>query len=282
MDDDTSPLPGTEVHVLPSRAVGDEFKVLLGHCGDTRSSPPATLWLTDANGYFGAAVDVIRGLQLEAHLPPMLVVGVGYPRGGLADTLDLRTRDLTPTDDPGSVWPGPGPQRAGGGPNFLEFLCDELKPWVNERLPFDPAATTFFGHSFGGLFGCWTLLTAPDTFARYVCVSPSLWWGESIVPNLLDTPSAERAARARVYLAAGEHEDPPGRRLEVARVPPDPSTEALIAVDLLGDVRAFAARLASTRPELDVTFEELPGEFHITVAPLALSHGLRTLFDAPR
>lgn len=282
MYDDTSPVAGTEVHLVRSRAVGDEFKVLLGHCGDTRSSPPATLWLTDANGYFGTAVDVIRSLQLEAHLPPMLVVGIGYRRGGLADTLDLRRRDLTPTDDPGSVWPGSGPQPAGGGPAFLEFLRDELTPWVHERLPFDPDTTTFFGHSFGGLFGCWTLLTAPDTFARYLCVSPSLWWGDAIVPNLLDTPGADRADRARVYLAAGEYEDPVGRRFEIAHLPPDRSTEALIAVDLLDDARTFAARLAVARPEYAVTFEELPGEFHITVAPLALSRGLRTLFGAPR
>jgi len=266
---------------VSSRAVGDEFKVLLGHCGDTRSAPPATLWLTDANGYFGAAVDVIRGAQLEAHLPPMLVVGIGYLRGGLADTLDLRTRDLTPTAAPGTSRRVPVAHPAGGGPAFLEFLRDELKPWVNERIPFDPATTTFFGHSFGGLFGCWTLLTAPDTFSRYLCVSPSLWWGDGVVTARAATPDAERAARARVYLAAGGYEDPAGRRLEAARLPPDPSTEALLAVDLLGEARTFAARLASTRPELDVTFEELPGEFHITVAPLALSRGLRTVFDAP-
>jgi hypothetical protein len=29
------------------------------------------LYLTDANGYFGGAVDLIRSMQLSCHLPPL-------------------------------------------------------------------------------------------------------------------------------------------------------------------------------------------------------------------
>ena len=284
--DDASPLPGTEVHLVESRAVADEFKVLLGHCGDTVSSPPATLWLTDANGTFGAAVDVIRGLQLEAHLPPMLVVGIGYRRGPLLDTLDLRTRDLTPTVDPAHSRRLPTQPRTGGAPAFLSFIRDELMPWVGARVSFDPNTTTFFGHSFGGLFGCWTVLSAPTTFTRYICASPSLWWDGHAVPALLDAlldaPLA-RDVRGRVHLVAGEYEDPAGRHREVAHLPPEPAAAELLSVDLLGDARAFADRLAALRaPGCEVSFETLPGEFHISVAPLALSRGLRAVFDAPR
>jgi hypothetical protein len=33
--------------------------------------------LTDANGLFGATVDAIRGMQIVAQLPSLLVVGIG-------------------------------------------------------------------------------------------------------------------------------------------------------------------------------------------------------------
>ena len=33
-----------------------------------------------------------------------------------------------------------------------------------------------FGHSLGGLFVAYALLTRPDAFATYLAISPSLWW----------------------------------------------------------------------------------------------------------
>ncbi len=68
-----SALAGTEVHHLHSAAVDAGFKIFIGHCGPAGEDPTATLYLTDANGAFGSAVDAIRSMQLMAHLPPMLL-----------------------------------------------------------------------------------------------------------------------------------------------------------------------------------------------------------------
>jgi len=99
-DADRSPVAGTEVHFLSSRHVGDEFKIFIGHCGEPDGTPPSVLYLGDANGIFAGAVEVIRFMQLSAHLPPLLVVGIGYRMGPIAETVAVRTRDLTPTVDP--------------------------------------------------------------------------------------------------------------------------------------------------------------------------------------
>ena len=83
-------LADTEVHYLDSDAVGDEFKIFVGHCGDTADTagaPPAVLYVTDANGLFAGAVEIVRFMQLSAHLPPLLVVGVGYRKGGIDETI---------------------------------------------------------------------------------------------------------------------------------------------------------------------------------------------------
>jgi hypothetical protein len=42
-------------------------------------------------GDFGAAVDIVRSMQLSDHLPPLLVVGVGYRVATFAETLPMRT-----------------------------------------------------------------------------------------------------------------------------------------------------------------------------------------------
>jgi predicted alpha/beta superfamily hydrolase len=99
-DNDLSPLADTEVHYLRSDHVGDEFKIFIGHCGGPVTTPPAVLYVTDANGLFAGAVDMVRLMQLSAHLPSILVVGIGYRMGALIETIEKRTRDFTPTYDP--------------------------------------------------------------------------------------------------------------------------------------------------------------------------------------
>ena len=125
LDNDQSPLADTEVHYLDSANVGDEFKIFVGHCGAT-DAPPVVLYVTDANGMFGTAVDTVRFLQLSAHLPPMLVVGIGYRMGGLAETTVVRTRDFTPTVDRGFEKYFPGMSMMGGAAPFLAFIREEL------------------------------------------------------------------------------------------------------------------------------------------------------------
>jgi predicted alpha/beta superfamily hydrolase len=102
VDNDLSPLADTEVHYFGSARAEAEFKIFVGHCGTLPRAPaasPAVLYLTDANGYFALAVDLIRSMQLRRHLPPLLVVGIGYRAGSIAETIPVRTRDLTPTSD---------------------------------------------------------------------------------------------------------------------------------------------------------------------------------------
>jgi hypothetical protein len=47
LPNDRSPLPDTEVHHLRSDAVGDEFKVLIGHSGGAAEGPRPVLVLAD-------------------------------------------------------------------------------------------------------------------------------------------------------------------------------------------------------------------------------------------
>ncbi len=83
-------LGGTEVHDLWSESVGDTFRVFVGHCGP---DPQGILFVTDANGLFGLAVDTVRLMQIPALVPSLLVVGVGYPDGsGTGDETKARFR----------------------------------------------------------------------------------------------------------------------------------------------------------------------------------------------
>jgi len=284
--DDRSPLAGTEVHLLPSDHVGEVFKIFVGHCGTVAPAgpPPPVLYVTDANGLFGSAVDIVRFLQLSDHLPPLVVVGIGYPMGALEETVIVRTRDLTPTVDPGFVRIFPGQTLMGGADRFLAFIVDELQPWVQGRYRVDADDSAYFGHSQGGLFGTWVLLTRPSTFRRYGIGSPSLWWDDDMMFGYEAAyAAAHRDLPAKVFFSVGAFEDFDGRQREVVRLSPDERAAAAIRpIDMVADTERMVAALHSRgHPSLELDSAVLAGEFHVTVPQLNLSRSLRFLFDAP-
>jgi predicted alpha/beta superfamily hydrolase len=285
VDNDGSPLGDTEVHYLQSSAVGDEFKVFVGHCGSLGADDVPVLYVTDANGYFGTAVDIIRGMQMAAHLPPMLVVGIGYRLGGIAETVEIRQRDLTPSVDPGiAAHVGEG-TRFGGADAFLEFIRAELTPWVGSRYSVAADDATIFGHSLGGLFANYALLTKPESFRRYIIGSPSLWWSYGDIFGLEATYSETHTdLPAQVYFGVGSEEDQDGRARQLVNLSAEEQAYGTSRyIDMVSDTQRMIDALRSRGyPSLTIDSDVFADEFHVTVASLILSRGLRRLFDAPR
>lgn len=184
-------------------------------------------------------------------------MGIGYP-DPLRYKLD-RTRDYTPSHVPTGGY-GPAVQRvSGGGEAFRRFLADELVPWVDGTYRTIPGDRTIVGHSYGGLFGTYALLSAPGLFSRYVLVSPSLWYDDGSMFRLERAFAAGHdRLPARVALAAGAHENP--------RMP--------------SDMTALAAHLAEHHyAGLTVDAHVFSDDNHNTIFPAALTRGLRFVFD---
>ena len=104
--------------------------------------------------------------QLEGtKLPEMIIVGV--------DNNSNRLRDLTPTKPHN---PSPAVPKPGEGEKFIQFIENEMIPYIDAKYP----TTTYrslFGHSIGGLFVLNTLFSDSDTFDNYIAIDPSLWRG---------------------------------------------------------------------------------------------------------
>jgi predicted alpha/beta superfamily hydrolase len=272
--DESSPaaLGATEVHDLRDRDADESYRIFVGHCG---ADPVATLFVTDGNGYFGLAVDAVRLMQISALIPSLLVVAIGYPGfATLAETADIRGRDLTPTVS--SRLP-----ISGGADHFLGFLRHDLFPWVKDR--YGPAADSraYFGHSLGGLFGTHVLLAQPDTFDRYIISSPSLWWNRRVLFEREQQYAAGHSdLAAHVFMAIGSDETDEGRRREGINLPTDhPNKPPAVYLDMVDDMVRFAVALRSRDyPSLDLTTAVYPDEFHVTVPAVVLTRGVRHFF----
>jgi predicted alpha/beta superfamily hydrolase len=278
-------LDGIDAVDIASAASGSDYRVFtaLRDRGDGRA--PVALYVTDAAMSFGTAVETVQRLQDARMLPSMLVVGIGYPVEGVAATIPLRYRDLTPTPDP--AWPDPDSGASGGAARFLAFLRTELQPWIRATYGTAPDEDTYFGHSLGGLFGAYALLTAPDTFRRYGLGSPSFWWHREVAFELEASFAATHEdLAADVFVSVGVDEGFDGADRDLAHMAPGDAAAAAAQPfphDMVEVIGRMVARLESRRyPGLRLGTMVLPGENHMTAMPVNLSRGLRFLLDQGR
>ncbi|WP_170989574.1 enterochelin esterase [Kribbella jiaozuonensis] len=94
------------------------------------------------------------------------------------------------------------------GAAFLEYLTDELLPWVREQYPIttDPARTIVAGQSHGGQAAAFAGLRRPDVFGNVISQSGSFWWSPDDDPEheWLTRQYAESERQpVRFYLEAG-------------------------------------------------------------------------------
>jgi predicted alpha/beta superfamily hydrolase len=109
----------------------------------------------------------------ENFVPPVILVAIPntYINGA-----NMRDRDFLPQKVADN-------QLAGGADNMIAFLKNELIPYINKKYPTN-GDNSLFGHSYGGLFTMYVLLTEPQLFNTYYCSDPSFWWNNNFMNKL--------------------------------------------------------------------------------------------------
>lgn len=245
-------IPQTEVHVLSSAHVDHEFSISVAlPAGYADSKQPyQTLYMLDANWLFDMTASIVRFLGLDQQIPPLVIVGIGYP-GRWYDTPE-RNHDFVPhgwLDD----------HACGGADQFLRFIRDELMPFVGSAYRVDLDDRAFWGDSLGGLFGLYVLLNHPDTFGRYVLGSP---WIDRVDHPIFECERAYAASHAdlpaRVCVAAG----------------------ALEFENVLANIGRLTSSLQSRGyANLKLSTHIFEGESHISVMSYNISRGIRAVFE---
>ncbi|MFJ4066109.1 alpha/beta hydrolase [Pseudomonas sp. NPDC089996] len=161
-------LDGTEQWMMKS-AEGREYRIMVslpeGDVPWTGGYP--VIYLLDGNAYFPAFHAAKRA---QDRLRGSILVAIGYPSDTPLD-FERRAFDLSPPQPAERNTP---PQ--GGQDLFLDFIEKRLMPKVDARFKVDQDQRSLVGHSFGGMFGVYTLFTRPQLFQHVIAISPSLWW----------------------------------------------------------------------------------------------------------
>ena len=212
------------------------------------------LYLNDGPHTFKVAAGV-------THFPSMdraIVVGISFAHGENGQF--SRVRDLTPVVD--ESWKK---FSTGGATEYLEFIEKEIFPFIENNYRIDVNNRMLAGHSLGGSFGAWVLLTKPSLFSGYILTSPSLWFNNDYIFDLeKEYYKNSNSLDAKVFIATGSLEVPGnGMRNDM--------------VD--GHLR-FIKRLRSRNYKgIYISDEIVEGTDHYSTFPVGLAKGLRILYQ---
>lgn len=147
--------------------------------GENKKYP--ILYLLDGDGHYYSVSGMIRQLSIingNTILPEMIIVAIPNTN---------RSRDLTPTHVDIDFFTGDSNSYdSGGGDKFLDFIENELVPYIDKNYPAS-SYRTYVGHSFGGLSVINALISKPYLFNNYIAIDPSLWWDNLAFKNYADS-----------------------------------------------------------------------------------------------
>ncbi|MEW6982859.1 alpha/beta hydrolase [Colwelliaceae bacterium 6471] len=212
------------------------------------------LFLNDGPHTFKVAAGV-------THFPSMdraIVVGISFAHGENGQF--SRVRDLTPEVD--KSWKN---YTTGGAPKYLAFIEKEVFPFVEKNYRINVNKRILSGHSLGGSFGAWVLLTKPTLFSAYILTSPSLWFKDDLIFDLEEEYSKNNTSlNAKIFMATGALEVPEnGMRNDMVDV----------------HVRFIKRLRARNYQGIHISDEIVAGTDHYSTFPVGLAKGLRLIFQ---
>ncbi|REL27453.1 alpha/beta hydrolase [Thalassotalea euphylliae] len=136
------------------------------------------LYLLDGQRNFQHVVGTLDLLNQSHMADEMIIVAIKNT---------YRTRDFTPTyDESYNRW-----GISGGADKFLDFIEQELFPYVNKKYRTN-GFDIISGHSLSGLLAIYSLQTRPSLFQAHFAFSPSLWWHEKTIVKSAKTFYADK------------------------------------------------------------------------------------------
>ena len=212
------------------------------------------LYLNDGPHTFKVAAGV-------THFPTMdkvIIVGISFAQG--EDGQLSRVRDLTPEVD--ASWTR---YKTGGAPEYLAFIEQELFPHIERRYRTNTTKRILAGHSLGGSFGAWVLMTKPELFSGYILTSPSFWYKDELIFDLERAFAKNHTTlNAMVYVATGSLEVP----------------ENGMRNNMVDGHRRFLKQLrASDYRGLMIRDEIVEGTDHYSTFPVGLAKGLNMFYQ---
>jgi predicted alpha/beta superfamily hydrolase len=267
-------LKNTEVQFLQSSIVNDTYKlqICLPQDYEKVDARYPVVYVNDFNYMSSLLWHIVFYMSISLEVPQLIIVGIGYDTDNREQSYQPWWRDLV--DARSSIGEEPWRKYAAGADdegkagNFLRFIREELKPFINTTYRTITNDSVYGGFSLGGVFGLYVLFHYPETFNRYIIGSPSIGlhnrWAMEYEKNYA---TENDDLSARVFMSVGAREE-----LD------DPFVDA--SLKEVTNMKTLAKSLEKRQyASLQLTTHVFENETHLSVIPATLSRGLRVVFE---
>jgi predicted alpha/beta superfamily hydrolase len=222
------------------------IKVLLPETYKTGSAEKyEVIYLTDGEWAMDLFSYIYKFSQNEKFVPPAIIVAVP---NAYINKANQRDRDFLPVHVP-------EPVISGGADKFLSFFKNELIPYVDKTYPTN-GTNSLYGHSYGGLFVMYALLSEPQLFGSYYATDPPFRFNDDFL--------IKRAAQKLGNL-------PPDRILWVAGIESTYKSQGINRLDAVLRLKAPA--------NLHWKMATFPNESHNSVRLKAMYDGIKFAYS---
>jgi predicted alpha/beta superfamily hydrolase len=244
------------------------------------------MYVTDGNALaMTAAEHLKRRKPVDPSQPDSLVVGIGYALTDSVYALTQRAIDLGA--------PIPGEPVPWGADAFIEFIDASLRPWVRHEVFPNVTFTrdAVYGHSSGGLFVTYALITRPEMFDTFIAASPSLTLRNGTILGDVTRRLGDgmgipgevefgiNATRPAVFIGYGELEDYPLRKRTQTEAQFQQRKTLLQRFGPGKWCHELYDRLVGSGKVRDVVVKEYAGQDHAGVGGSALLDGTDYFLD---
>ncbi|HKC37276.1 MAG TPA: alpha/beta hydrolase-fold protein [Chitinophagaceae bacterium] len=223
------------------------------------------LYVLDGKYSFTSFYSIREVLDLGKEISDVIIVAIDGNNLSESDWMANRFNDFTPTNIPqaDSTWSKMfnlpyGKLKSGGASSFLNTIQKEIIPFIDKHYKTN-SNRGLFGHSLGGLFVGYCLLSKPDLFQKYSMNSPSFWWNNSEMLKLENAFVKQNLnlSATDIFISVG----------------------ALEGAPMISPVTNFADSLKIHYTGLKITTQIFDSETHLSVVPAASSRTLKAFYS---
>lgn len=212
-------------------------------------------------------VAIVQSYYSGGFTPEMILIGISNSKN--------RTRDLTPTKIE-TKYGMPFTEVNGQSANFLNFIKEELIPFVEKKYPVTNYRT-LIGHSYGGLFAISTLVNNPQLFANYLAIDPSLDWDNQIILNQSKAVFAKNSFKGKsLFMSLGGQLHMQNSKITLENVMQD-STD--FTVFSRSNIEFSNLVKQNNKNGLTYEWKFYPKDLHGTIAFPSIMDGLISIFE---
>ncbi len=156
----------------------------------TKTNYP-TIYILDAGDglKFDFYCQTIDNLVQHEEIPQVIIVGI------VAD--GKRNYEFTPVSN------NPKHKNYGGAEQFLKFLQSDAVPYIEGNFRTNNFRA-LVSHSFGALFGIYSLVKRPDLFNSVIAISPTLWYNDGLYIEELGSLAKKCPSPHSFFFAVGD------------------------------------------------------------------------------